>query len=131
MVEHLSDEEFGEMCLEVLPFAVCDPARPARRELAERLGRMRFDPHAFARVLTLTQPEGKLELPTLIVHGKYDRVIWPTIGGQGLLHEIPNAELILFWKSGHFPFLEQPGPFVMVVEEFLRGRPSQPSALLA
>jgi len=65
---------------------------------------------------------GKLEqihVPTLIITGKQDkRADWEAT--QAGVRRIPHAELHLFDKCGHLPYLEHPNEFNALVTEFLR-----------
>src|SRR4029079_7633154 len=61
----------------------------------------------------------EIEVPTLIVWGRNDRVV-PSPGGpfyQRLIGE--NAQLFVFAGCGHLPMLERPLRFNRLIEEFL------------
>lgn len=57
--------------------------------------------------------------PTLIVWGQEDHLASPG-EGKRLLHEIPQAELVLVEKAGHMPMLEQPDVFNTAVAAFFK-----------
>ena len=57
--------------------------------------------------------------PTLIVWGKQDHLASPR-EGRRLLHEIPQAKLLLVEKAGHMPMLEQPDVFNKAVAAFFK-----------
>jgi 3-oxoadipate enol-lactonase len=86
-----------------------------------------FDAAKLLRALSLEE-SWTPPVDTLIVHGRWDWLI-RVEEGHRLMEESNDSELIVLERSGHFPFLEQPGPFVLVVEAFLRGTRMQPSAL--
>lgn len=46
---------------------------------------------------------GELTQPTVIITGTEDSVVWPSIHSEGLLRDLPNAELILLEGAGHMP----------------------------
>jgi proline iminopeptidase len=115
-LERTDPQEFLRTCHEVLPAAFADP----RSTLTELFANARFDKRLFSRALQIAPPTRACTMRTLILHGRYDRLMWLEEGGQRLLDTLDDAELIVFEKSGHFPFLEQPGPFVMAIDEFLR-----------
>jgi len=52
----------------------------------------------------------KIEIPTLIMHGKKDKICSFDLAEQTLKH-IPNAQLVAFEKSGHSLFLEETKKF--------------------
>lgn len=57
--------------------------------------------------------------PVLIVHGRYDPVIAPSVSWK--LHQlIPHSRLTIIEAAGHLPFVEKPVEFVHVVDEFLK-----------
>jgi len=61
----------------------------------------------------------EIELPTLIVWGRNDRVV-PVPAALAYERRIgDNAELVIFDKCGHVPQLERPVRFNRVVEDFL------------
>lgn len=69
----------------------------------------------------LATPEdkiAKIQCPTLIVHGREDRVI-PLSNSTRLLDLIPNAELHVFGKCGHWTQIEHRDRFNMLVTDFL------------
>lgn len=61
---------------------------------------------------------GRLELPTLIVWGRDDRIT-PTDVAEEFASELPNARLVLLDACGHAPPIEQPGPFSRILRDFL------------
>lgn len=60
----------------------------------------------------------RLTMPTLIVAGRYDRAVLPRFSVQ-YKRFAPQAQFVMFEKSGHFPFVEEPETFVRTVETFL------------
>ena len=60
----------------------------------------------------------KLALPTLVAVGRWDAIL-PISHSEILYKSIPGAQLVVFERSGHFPFVEEPGRFVEVVRSFL------------
>lgn len=62
----------------------------------------------------------KLQQPTLIFHGREDRILPPEVS-QRLFALIPNAELHMFANCGHWTQIEHAGRFNELVAGFLRG----------
>lgn len=58
-----------------------------------------------------------IDCPTLIMHGRQDPM--PMEAARKIKEEIPNSELIVFEKSGHWIYLEEEEKFTSVVSEFL------------
>jgi len=60
---------------------------------------------------------GKLNIPTLIVAGRYDGVSTPEYNVQYKTY-LPNAQFEMFENSGHNPYLEEPGKFYELFGDF-------------
>jgi pimeloyl-ACP methyl ester carboxylesterase len=60
----------------------------------------------------------EVRVPTLVLTGRQDPQM-PVACAQELAAGIPNARLVLFEWSGHYPFLEEPGTFWATVRAFL------------
>ena len=61
----------------------------------------------------------RISVPTLVVHGKDDRVI-PTAEAEAMADALPDVGLVLLDNTGHMPPLEQPEAFDAAVKDFLR-----------
>jgi proline iminopeptidase len=59
-----------------------------------------------------------LKMPTLILAGRFDRVSLPRFSVQ-FKRYAPQAEFVMFEKSGHFPFIEDPAKMFEVLRRFL------------
>ncbi|MFI5422285.1 MAG: proline iminopeptidase-family hydrolase [Nitrososphaerales archaeon] len=59
----------------------------------------------------------KITVPTLIMAGKYDGFKLDEVSEMKRL--IPNSRMIIFEKSGHWPFLEENSRFTSETERFL------------
>ena len=63
---------------------------------------------------------GEVRAPTLILAGRYDpEASIPC--SEELLQGIPDASLVIFEQSGHFPFIEEASLFTDTVDAFLNG----------
>lgn len=60
----------------------------------------------------------KIQSPTLIIAGRYDGVSTPEFAIQYKTY-MPKAEFVMFEKSGHNPYLEEPDKFFKLFESFL------------
>ncbi len=87
------------------------PAYVARRDL---------DPPMVqeTRQLDFTAAVEKFQFPTLIIGGRYDPYATPGFSYR-LQKTIVGSRVVIFERSGHFPFLEEPEEFTRVVEQFL------------
>jgi pimeloyl-ACP methyl ester carboxylesterase len=86
--------------------------------------------HVIVRELAsgrLLREAGTLNVPTLILWGKHDRLV-PAAHGVELQRRLPSSQLYLFDDCGHCPQLERPAEFGATVERFLRGARAATSA---
>jgi proline iminopeptidase len=60
----------------------------------------------------------EIKAPTLILGGS-DDWLTPAEQSRRLYDELPNAELVLFENSGHFPYIEETDKFVATVRRWL------------
>jgi len=56
--------------------------------------------------------------PVLVGCGRFDMNVAPLVAYR-IHEEIPGSQFVVFSKSGHMPFFEQPNKFVTVVNRFL------------
>ncbi len=61
-----------------------------------------------------------IKVPVLIIHGSCDIVV--PEADQKTKESLPNATIITFENSGHFPFIEENKRFNKTVKKFLRGK---------
>lgn len=75
------------------------------------------DGKRFAESGAIPKRLAALRVPALVVHGEADpRPVWAARKLAGLM---PNASLRTLPATGHFPWLEQPGPFRETLRSFL------------
>jgi proline iminopeptidase len=63
----------------------------------------------------------KFRFPTLVVTGRYDINVAPSVAYK-IHRAIPGSRFLVFEKSGHLPFFEESDGFASALEEFLAGR---------
>jgi proline iminopeptidase len=71
-----------------------------------------------ARRLDYRERLGEIRVPTLVLVGKHDPQM-PLACAEELAHGIPNARLVVFGRSGHYPFVEEGDSFWPTVGDFL------------
>ena len=64
---------------------------------------------------------GSVEVPTLVLCGRHDWITPVEQGSQRLASAMPNARMVVFEESGHFPFIEEHDAFVATVRSWLSG----------
>lgn len=62
-----------------------------------------------------------LEIPTLIIAGRYDGVSTPEYAIQYKQY-MPQAQFVMFENSGHNPYLEEPEKFYSLLDTFLSSK---------
>jgi len=68
--------------------------------------------------LDLTPSLASFQFPTLVVTGRYDMNVAPLTAYR--MHQaIPGSHFVVFERSSHIPFYEEPEAFVAAVEGFL------------
>jgi len=66
----------------------------------------------------LTPELGKFTMPTLVLTGRHDMNVAPRVAWR--IHgAISGSQLVVFERSGHLPFFEEPALFVKTIQEFL------------
>jgi len=66
----------------------------------------------------LTDDIKKLSVPTLIMWGRFDINV-AVLTGWKILQAIPGAKMVIYEKSGHFPFYEEEAQFLHDLNQFL------------
>jgi len=63
----------------------------------------------------------KFKFPVLVMTGRFDMNVAPLVAYK--IHQaIPGSKFLVFERSGHLPFYEEPEAFVGAVEDFLAGK---------
>jgi proline iminopeptidase len=60
----------------------------------------------------------KFTFPTLVATGRYDINVAPSTAWK-IHQKIPHSQFVVFEKSGHLPYFEEPEAFVTTIEDFL------------
>ncbi len=61
---------------------------------------------------------GEIKVPTLVIAGGHDRSVTPEQAREAA-DALPQGKLLVMEGSGHYPFVEEPEPFLSAVLEFL------------
>lgn len=69
-------------------------------------------------------------IPSLIVEGRWD-LTWNAEKPDAMRAMFPHARLVVFERSGHLPFADEPDRFFPVLEEWIRGLPKVTAAEVA
>lgn len=62
----------------------------------------------------------RMSQPALVVTGTEDSVVWPSIHCEGLLQDLPHAQLLCLDKAGHMPHHTHTAMIVRGLEQLVR-----------
>jgi len=71
-----------------------------------------------AKKFDLNPELSKLAMPTLVITGRYDMSIAPSVA-FAIHKSLSNSQFVVFEESGHLPFFEEPEAFVREINRFL------------
>jgi len=118
------DEDFKQQWLALQPLYF----RHSNPDLVRRwAGTMRFSSSAFLlsedllRGFNLVERLPLINVPTLVIAGRYDWVT-PVDQSERIAARLPDARLLVFEDSGHYPFVEEHDRFIGAVSQWLRGQ---------
>jgi proline iminopeptidase len=60
----------------------------------------------------------KFKMPTLVINGRYDMNVAMSVAWK-IHNAIAGSKFVIFEKSGHLPYFEEPDKFVKTIEEFV------------
>jgi pimeloyl-ACP methyl ester carboxylesterase len=119
-----TEDELRRQVRASIPLAVHEPSR-FLRGMESLLPRMRFSPERLRWTGENEYPKhdlrprlSQIQLPTLILHGRQDRVV--SLARAEELHGgIAGSRLAILESCGHWPFVERRREFVQSVKAFL------------
>jgi proline iminopeptidase len=62
----------------------------------------------------------KFRFPTIVMTGRFDMNVAAVVAYK-IHNEIPGSQFVVFDRSGHMPFFEEPDKFIQTVNSFLAG----------
>jgi proline iminopeptidase len=119
-----SDESLEAFIAQVLPLFLHSPEKSlplAQEQLSGPISSYAFVSQYAADAafpIDQTQSLGAIRAKVLIMVGRHD-YICPVALSERLHEGIPESQLVIFEKSGHLPWLEEPNAFFAELERFL------------
>lgn len=123
-----TEADFARLMHEQMPWHFGDPLDLRIADFNARVGAMnpRYAPDVLRQFsaaeyggIEVEDDLGGISRPLLVLGGRHDRTC-PPEAGEWVASRTPDAELHLFGKSGHMPFVEQPQEFLAVTRAFLK-----------
>ncbi|HUF12996.1 MAG TPA: alpha/beta fold hydrolase [Longimicrobiales bacterium] len=121
-----SVEAVRDLWLSIVPVYVHGVSDDAARAAFDRTV---YRPDAYARSIFECLPSydvspalPSLDVPTLVLSGRHDWATPPEQGGERLAALLPQAELVVFEDSGHYPFIEENAAFLETMRGWLERR---------
>jgi len=119
------DAEWQKMWMTYLPlyFKKYDPAVGAAMD-KQMVYSVAAQNHANAHCLpsfNTLDDLSKITTPTLVISGREDWITPPAQAGERIHARLPNSESVVFEESGHFPFIEETGPFMKLIADWTAG----------
>ena len=119
-------QDFASVVHDQLPFHFGDPLDPRIEEYERRTAATVYSPDV-ARVfaandygsIDVEERLKEITQPMLVTTGRFDRTCTPA-ASEAIAAGAPTAELVIFERSGHMTFVEEPEEYLAVVEDFLR-----------
>lgn len=116
------DEDLGSWLAAALPLYFHRPEPSTIARLAEHMIVRSAASRRFGECLDDYDVTGRLHeitVPALIVAGRHDFIMPPRPTAEVLAAGLPQASLVVFEESGHFPFVEEPDAFLTTVAVWL------------
>src|SRR3954449_13385587 len=118
-------DEVGAVLADQLPFHFADPRDPRIDDMRAAMVDAVYAPDVLRAAAT--EGYGHIEVedrlagvthPVLVLAGRHDRTC-SVEGGEAIAAGIPGAELVVFERSGHMSFVEEPDAYRGAVRRFL------------
>ena len=117
-------EDLWDLLVDEMPVFFADPLDPRIADYVARTARTILSPEVLAQAaaadFSLDLMDRLAEIPhrVLVLGGRHDRVC-PVEGSEATAAGIPGAELVIFERSGHMPFVEETEAYLDAVRAFL------------
>lgn len=118
-------DEVAELMHDQLPFHFADPLDPRIAEFERRTEGAVYSPLLLRHVANLEyggieveERLGSVTQPVLVLAGRFDRAC-SVEGAEAIARAVPQAELVVFERSGHMTYVEEHAAYVATVRDFL------------
>src|SRR5262245_8036747 len=118
-------DEVAALLSAQLPFHFANPLDPRIAEFERRTAGAVYSPEVLRKFasedyggIEVEERLGDIPQPVLILAGRYDRTC-SVEAAEFMATHVPNAELVVFEKSAHLPFVEENDRYICTVRPFL------------
>jgi proline iminopeptidase len=126
--EARTQEDVAALIADQLPFHFADPLDRRIDELRAALGDAVYGPDILRAAATgdygAIAVEDRLPdvgHPVLVLAGRHDRTC-PPAGAEAMAAGLPDAELVIFERSGHMTYVEENEAYLAALRDFLGRR---------
>jgi proline iminopeptidase len=123
--EAQTQDEVASLIADQMPFHFADPRDPRIGDLAAAMADAVYGPEVLRAAATgdyghiaLEDRLGDVTHPVLVLAGRHDRSC-PVAAAEAMAAGLPDAELIVFERSGHMTFVEENKAYLAAVRGFL------------
>jgi len=120
-----TQDEVRALLDDQLPFHFADPHDPRMDEMRAAMAGAVYAPDVLRAAATdgyghieVEDRLGDVRQPVLVLAGRHDRTC-SVQAAEAIARGIPEAELVVFERSGHMTFVEESGAYVAAVRRFL------------
>jgi proline iminopeptidase len=123
-----TQEDVASLIVDQFPFHFADPRDPRIDELITAMGDAVYGPDALRAAangdyghIAVEDRLGGVTHPVLVLAGRHDRTC-SVEGAEAMAAGLPDAELVVFERSGHMTFVEENEAYLAAVRGFLTSR---------
>jgi proline iminopeptidase len=126
--EARTQDDVASLLADQLPFHFADPRDPRIGELRAALADAVYGPDVLRAAasedygaIAVEGHLGGVSHPVLVLAGRHDRTC-PVPAAEAMAAGLPDAELVVFERSGHMAYVEENDAYVATVRDFLARR---------
>jgi proline iminopeptidase len=123
-----TQEDVASLLIDQLPFHFADPRDARIAEMAAGMRDAVYGPDVLRAAangdyghIAVEDRLATVTHPVLVLAGRHDRTC-PVAGAEAMSAALPNADLVVFERSGHMTFVEENEAYLAAVRAFLTKR---------
>jgi pimeloyl-ACP methyl ester carboxylesterase len=123
-----SQEDVAALLADQLPFHFADPRDPRIEDMRAAMADAVYGPDVLRAAaiedygaIAVEESLSQVSHPVLVLAGRHDRTC-SVPAAEAMAAGLPDAELVVFERSGHMSFIEENDAYVAAVRDFLERR---------